>query len=198
MSRARVLWLVLSFGLAVGANQAMKARVPYALLAGERTMATGSLWLDDGGGHIELKLVTIHVVATAIRRPFAAPIPVRELWLRSPEQDDQAAPDLELFADFSAPDGRVIDAEARDANELAQRDLPILTRAMGSDARSRIRLPGSKTPAFVSEGHLLIKEALHLQNATSWRIQGNLKLLMREDGSERSVNGTLNARLVWD
>jgi hypothetical protein len=188
---------VLSFGLALGVNRVMRPRVSYGLLAGDRTIATGSLWLDDGNGRVELKLVTIHVVASAIRRPFAPPIAVRELWIRSPDQDGQTAPDLELFADFSAPD-RVIDAEARDANELTQRELPILAQALGSDARSRIRLPGSQQPALVSEGRLLIREALHTQTAASWRIQGDLKLSMHEGGSERSVSGTLNARLVWD
>lgn len=198
MNRWQPLWLLISFGLALGANRVMKPRVSYALAAGERSMATGSLWFQDNGARVELKLVTIHVVASAIRRPFAQALPVRELWIRSPEQDGQPAPDLELFADFSAADGHEIDADARDSTELCQRDLAILPVALGSDTRSRIRFPGAEVPAFVSEGRLFIKNAMMIEAAASWRIEADLQLVVRENGNQRNLNGTLSARLVWD
>jgi hypothetical protein len=198
VSRWRPLWLVCSFGLAVGANHWTKPRVPYVLSAGERTMATGSLWLEDKGERVAFPLVTIHVVATAVRRAFADPLVVRALWIRSPESDGQSAPDLELFVDFNAPDGRVIDAHARDPNELRQRDLPVLPAAIGGAARSHIRFAGSEDPAFVSEGRLFIRQALNTEVAASWRIEGDLDLLVQQHGAERHLKGMLAARLVWD
>lgn len=198
MTRWQPLWLLLALGLSVGANRAMRPRVAYELAAGERSMATGSLWFQEHGARIELKLVTIHVVASAIRRPFTAAVPVRELWIRSPEQDGQAAPDLELFVDFSAPDGHEIDASAGDASELTQRELPILAVAVGSEVRSRVRFPAAETAALVSEGSLLIKEAINTDAAASWRIEGDVQLVVHEDGNERNLRGKLSARLVWD
>jgi hypothetical protein len=197
MNRWQPLWLLLAFGIALGTNRAMRPRMVYELAAGERDMATGSLWLQESETRIEVKLVTIHVVASAIRRPFAAPLPVRELWIRSPEQDGPS-PDLELFVDFSAADGHEIDASARDAGVLTERELPILAVAKGSDVHSRVRLPGADTPAFVSEGSVLIKEAIATDAAASWRIEGTLHLVARDQGNERQLNGKLSARLVWD
>jgi hypothetical protein len=198
MSRWQPLWLLLACGIALGANRAMRPRMLYELAAGERDMATGSLWLQENETRIEVKLVTIHVVARAIRRPFAAAIPVRELWIRSPEQDGQPDPDLELFVDFSAADGHEIDAAARDTAVLSERELPILAVAKGSDVRSRVRLPGAETPAFVSEGSVLINEAIATDAAASWRIEGTVRLVARDQGNERHLNGKVSARLVWD
>jgi hypothetical protein len=198
VNRLQPLWLALSIGLAFGANRVMKPRLPYVLAPGERTMATGSLRLEDASGRVELKLVTIHVIATSIPRPFARPIEVRELWIRSPEQDGQSAPDLELFVDFQAPDGREIDADARNPSVLCERDLAILPAAIGGQARSQIRLPGAETAATITEGRLFIKNALPTEATATFRIEGELHLTVRDNGSERNLGGALSARLVWD
>jgi hypothetical protein len=199
VSRWQPLWPLLALGLAAGVNQLMRPRVDYALAAGERTLATGTLTLQDGGQKHELKLITLRVIATDVARVFAAPLLVRTLWLRSPE-DAQAAPDLELFADLTPTDGSAIATDARDVSVLRARPLPIMARAPGSDARSRVRFPGAAAPALVSRGQLLVREALELQRgdpAQGWRIRGELSLTLADGGQERAVSGALNAKLLW-
>jgi len=201
VSRWQPLWLLLAFGLAAGVNALMKPRVEYPLSEGERTMATGALTLQDAGRRHELKLITARVVATDVGRIFAAPLAVRAIWLRSPEEDGQTAPDLELFADLAPADGSALAADARTASAVRARELPIVARAVGSDARSRVRVPGAAAPSLVSRGQLLIREALELQPgdpAQGWRIRGELTLSLSDAGEdERPVTGTLSARLLW-
>ncbi len=197
VNRWQPLWLLLCFGLAVAVNHLMRPRVPYTLSPGERTMATGTLWLDDHGQRRRVELTTVHVVAVDLRRPFADALEVRELWLRSPEQDDQVEPDFELFVDFakSEPDGGW---RERGPKALAGSDLPILTAAVGSTTRSRIRFAGAEQPSLVDAGSLRIREALPVEAASMFRIEGELELEVHEQGASRSVHGSFNARLLWD
>jgi hypothetical protein len=200
VSRWQPLWLLLALGLAAGVNALMKPRVEYALSAGERTLATGAVTLQDAEQSHELKLITLRVVAADVARVFAAPLVVRALWLRSPEEAGQAAPDLELFADLNPPDGSAIAADARNMTAIRARELPIVARAPGSGARSRVRFPGASAPALVSRGQLLIREALELQRgdpAQGWRIRGELTLSLSDGGNERSVTGALRAKVLW-
>lgn len=196
MSRLRPIVLLLSFGLAAGANHWFRPRILYEMPAGERALATGSLALLEGAERIEWKLVTVHPVEVTIRRVLAEPIAVSELWLRSPEQDARSQPDLELFVDFAGGSGQA--AGGSGPSVLLQRELPVLARAIGGDARSRVRLPGASTAAQVSEGKLVIDELLGTESQANYRIAGKLSLVVREDDRERVLNGTFNARLFWD
>jgi hypothetical protein len=188
----RPVWLLLSFGLAVATNHFMRPRVSYAATEGERTMPTGSLWLEDGGPRRQLQLTTLHAVFADVRRPFAAPLTVRELWIRSPEQAGQGGPDLELFVDFGA-----VVADPAGPAEIVKQKLPLLQAAIGSTARSRIRFAGAEKPSMIREGQLLIREILPTEAAAMWRIDGELELVVVDGGTTRTLHGKLNARLAW-
>jgi hypothetical protein len=153
-------------------------------------MTTGSLRLDEGSG-IELKLATIRTVVAELRRPLAEPLRVRELWLRGPEREGQGAPDLELFVDLASAEGRTI-------RDLRNHELPVIAVALASDRRSRVRLPGSDAHALVSEGQLVLKEVFTTDSAGTFRVEGGLKLVVRENAQERALAGHFSARLLSD
>lgn len=200
MSRLQPLWLLLCIGVAAGTNHLTKPHVAYDLSAGERSMGTGTLWIEDAGERHEFKLVTIQVVAAEVPRLMAETIIVRELWLRSPEGEVGAPPDLELFIDFGPTTGAAIDAHARDVNLLTGRELPLLAAGLGSDARSRVRLPGFSTAAPIPQGNLRITRALDLakdESAATFRIEGELTLMLHEETGDRAIRGGLSARLRW-
>ena len=200
MSRLQPVWLLLCIGVSAGTNHLTKPHVAYELSVGERSMGTGTLWLEDAGERHEFKIVTMQVVAAEVPRLLADTITVRELWLRSPEEEIGASPDLELFVDWSAADGHVIDAHARDAGLLTSRDLPVLAAGVGGEARSHVRLPGFSNAAPVSAGTLRITRALDLaknETEATYRVEGDLTLLLHDEAGDRTVRGGLSARLRW-
>jgi len=193
VTRWQPLWLACSFALAVGVNQLMRPRVAYELSPGERALTTGSLHVHDWNGPHDLKLATIHLVTGSVRRPFAAPFVVRELWIRSPEQDGQGGPDLELFVDYDAAG-----AEPRGPSDIGGRDLPVLRRASGGNTRSRMRFAGAEKPLEVREGSVKLGEALPTDTASIFRVEGELDLMLSTENGLRPLHGRFNARLVWD
>jgi hypothetical protein len=197
MNRLQPLWLLLALGLAAALNHWMKPRADYALSIGERTISTGTLWFEtDEHQREEFQLVTMQVVARDVPRLLADPQVVRTLWVRSPEQDG-AAPDLELFVDLVG-EGPAIAADARDVAPLHARRLPIVAEAVGGDARSRVRFRGADTPVQVSEGELILAEAVALGDASQgWRVQGSVRVSVGEGDHARVLDGGFSARLVW-
>ncbi|HMI89888.1 MAG TPA: hypothetical protein VK509_00930 [Polyangiales bacterium] len=198
MTRWHALWLVASFAISAGTNRAMAPHVEHELTPGQRTLVTGTLRFEGGHGE-ELKVVNVFVVAHDLRRVLAAPLQVRELLVRSAEANDGGEPDLELFFDFGDA-SHPIAADARDVAELRERDLPLLATGLGSEVRSRVRFPGAAAPAFAREGSLRIGEVYELaddENGATWRIEADVRLTLLEGGHERTVQGTLNARLTW-
>ena len=150
-------------GLSAGVNHVMQPKVDYALTAGERTMTTGSLTFEQNGRIYRFKLATIHVVTADVPRLFTEPYPVRALWVRSPEEEGQAAPDLELLFDMAAGASGPMDPGARDIAQLRARPLVVLPKAPGAEQRSHVRLPGTEAPLAISAGDLVISKALQLQ-----------------------------------
>ena len=196
VTRWHTLWLLASFAISFGTNRAMTPRVEHELSPGQRALATGTLRFEGTGE--ELKIVNVFVVAQDLRRVLAAPLQVRELLIRGPEPTEGQEPDLELFFDFS--DKHAIELDARDIAELRERDLPLLATGIGSQLRSRLRFPGAAEPSFVREGSLRIGDVYELdddENGASWRITADVQLTLAEGERERTVKGTLNARLTW-
>jgi hypothetical protein len=198
VTRWHALWLVASFAISAGTNRTMAPRVVHELTPGQRMLVTGTLRFDGGQGD-EIKVVNVFVLAQDLRRVLAAPLQVRELLVRSAEPNDGGEPDLELFFDFH-DESHPIAADARDAAELRERDLPLLATGVGSEVRSRVRFPGAAAPAFAREGSLRIGEVYELEdddNGATWRIEADMRLTLVEGGHDRTVQGTLNARLTW-
>ena len=150
MKGLQALGLVGSLGIAAATNHFMKPRVTYDMPIGDRSMATGTLWLQDAGVRRELPVVTWNVIAADVPRVFAKPVLVRELWLRSPEGQTGEPSDLELFVDFGGQEGQVLDAQALHVESLRGLPLPVLGVALGSEASSRVRLPGSPAALLVT------------------------------------------------
>jgi hypothetical protein len=123
------------------------------------------------------------------------PLVVRELWLRSPEQGGQD-PDLELFVEFGRD--RDVDPGLRSVAALTERDLPVLVVGRGTDARSRVRLPGASAASMVSGGSLRIARAVADPSAPGWHVEGDLNLTLRDGDVEHSMQARLNARLIWN
>jgi hypothetical protein len=124
---------------------------------------------------------------------------VRELWLFSAEADAQSEPDLQVFFDFG---GAVppVDVNARSADILVGRELAVLPAGLGSRMHSRLRLPGAPTPWAVTGGTLFIENAVAVaatDDGSSWRIEGDLKLVVRGDNAEQRVKGKFHALMAW-
>ncbi len=200
MNRWQPLYLLGCIGLSAGANHVMRPKVDYALGAGERTLTTGSLTFEQEGRIYRFKLATIHVITADVPRLLTEPLSVRELWVRSPEESGQAAPDVELLFDLAAGAPGPIDPAARDVGMLRSRPLAVVPEARGAELRSLVRLPGTDAPAEIRAGDLFISEALQLQKgdpSQGWRVRGDLQLTMLDGDHERPLTGKLDARLVW-
>lgn len=198
VNRWQPLWLLLCLGLSAGVNRAMQPALPYELSAGERTMSTGTLRLQEDAVSHDFRLISMYVIAADVPRLLADPLTVRELWLRSPEEGGDGA-DLELFFDLGS-EGAVRDLQLRDARALRGRRLPVISGASGADIRSRVRLPGAAEPVPVREGTLVIEEVLALDPgnpAQGFRVRAGLQLSLAAEDAERHMGGELNARLVW-
>ena len=200
MNRWTPLYLVGCIGLSAGVNHVMRPRVDYALSAGERTMTTGSLTFEQDGRLYRFKLGTIHVVSEDVPRLFTEPLSVRALWLRSPEETGQTAPDLELLFDIATGAPVAIELAARDIDLVRSRPLSVLPEAPGAQISSHVRLPGPEAPAEITAGDIVISEALQLQKgdpSQGYRVRGELQLTMLDGDRERPLTGKFDARLVW-
>jgi hypothetical protein len=194
-----LLWISVSMGLSTGVNELTRARFEYTTEDAARSEATGSLELQSQSGRHKFDLTTVRVVAGAATRLWGSPIVVRELWLASSEPDAAGDPDLELFVDFAGAEPPV-DVDARVIDSLLRRELPVLPLALGSQTRSRIRLPGSPNAGHVVEGSMVIRQALPVsgvQQGASWRIEGDLQLTVAEGKSRHRLTGPVNAVLAW-
>lgn len=178
-------------------NQVLAPKVDYALGVGERALSTGTLVLEHEGRKHRFPLVNMHVVAADVPRILGEPIAVRVLWTRSPEDEEQPSPDIELLFDMAAGSERAIDPRLPDAQAFRGRPLPVIVRAQGAELRSQVRMPGASQPVEVAAGELLITEVLELRKGApgeGWRIHGELALSLA-DGDRAS--GTVDARLLW-
>jgi hypothetical protein len=184
LNRWQPLYLLGCIGLSTGLNHVMQPKVDYALSAGERTMTTGSLTFEQEGRIYRFKLATIHVVTADVPRLLADPFSVRALWVRSPEESGQAAPDVELLFDMAEGAPAPIDPATRDVAQL----------------RSRVRLPGTEAPLVITGGDFVIDEALQLQKgdpSQGFRVRGDLHLTTEVGDRQQLLSGKLDARLVW-
>jgi hypothetical protein len=194
-----VIGFLLACAAAAGCNELTRVRVPYTPSNGARTLATGTLTIEDAGGTHPIKLATIQVVALDAPRRFGTPLVVRELWLRSPDSNgDESSLDLELFAEFGRD--REVDARAREIAAIAGHELRVLAVGRGTIARSRMRVPGATTPSAVTSGSLRIEQARPIDEpgTASWSVEGTIDLALRDGGQDRHVLGTLRGRLSWN
>lgn len=195
-----IVWALASVGLSIGVNDWTKPKVEYPLSIGERTMSTGSLELEVGSSTHKFGLIDLHTVAKDVHQTFGRVVVAREIWVRSPQEDEETPPDLELFFGFQEGHG-FIPADARDVGLLMGRPLPVLVKPLGREGSSRVRFPGSEEPVPVVRGTLTIEDAIEFETpdaAASWRVRGELELVVREGESDRTVRGRLRARLVWN
>ena len=120
-----ILWAVVSVALSWGVNEWTKPRVEYPLGIGQRTMSTGNATLQVGSSEHKFGLIDVHTVARDVHQVFGRVLTPREIWIRSPQEDEETPPDLELFFDFA--DGQeFIYAEARDIKVLTDRPIVLL------------------------------------------------------------------------
>jgi hypothetical protein len=123
---------------------------------------------------------------------------VRQLLLRGALGDDQTETDLELFVDLVGPVGRPVDPRSRTDEAFKGKALSVVPRALAGGPPSRVRLPGSDGPAFVTQGTLTLNEALQLEPGV-WRVRGDLDVELEQESGERtSLFGRLAGRLVWE
>lgn len=199
MSKWQPIWLVLSFALVYGANRGLAPTLPYEMPAVARTMATGVLELSVGGQAHQLKLVTGVLVVAALQPLLAEAKPVRLLWMRGVEEGEGSDPDVELFVD-TIGDGRLPDVSNGDIAPLREASLPVLAVAPGSDARSRVRLPGDSAPRRVRSGSLMVKRVLQVEAGVEGarsRMEGTLQLVLeREGGDPEPVSGRFELRVA--
>jgi hypothetical protein len=197
MSKWQPIWLALCVAIAYAANRGLAPKVGYEMALAARTMPTGALKLSVSGHAQELKLATVVIVADALRPLLASERPVRVLWLRGTEDGQGGEPDVELFVDLI--DGSFVpDVAAGDLGFLRDRALPVLERAPGSTARSRVRLPGDSAARTVQHGSLNVTRVLALDAGTEGarsRVEGRLQLSF-EAGDPQMIDGTFDVRVA--
>jgi len=197
MTKLHAVWLVASFAISYGANQALAPRLDYATWADGPTLASGELSVS-GGGRTTIKLVDIRVITADVDTLFGDELAVRQLLLRGALGDGQTETDLELFVDLVGPEGRPIDPRSRTEDAFKGKALAVVPRALAGGPPSRVRLPGSDGPAFVTQGTLTLNEALQLEPGI-WRVRGDLDVELEQENGERSaLFGRLAGRLVWE
>jgi hypothetical protein len=200
MTKFHLIWLLASVGISWFVNDRSGPEVDFALDAGELAMSRGTASLDGPPGSVELDLIDIHVVATDVPQFLGPTLHPRELWIRSPQEDEGSEPDLEIFVDLQAEDGPTFGATDRNVEHLVDRELALLVRPLGRPGVSRVRFPGADHATEVVEGTFVIDEALELDTddaPAAWRIRGRLDMLVRDGDLEQPVSGSVRARLLW-
>lgn len=197
MSKLHAVWFVASFAISYGANHALAPRLDYAPWADGPTLASGELSVT-GAGRSAIKLVDIRLISADVHTVFGGELAVRQLLLRGALGDGQNETDVELFVDMVGPQGRPFDQRARTEDAFKGKALAIVPRALAGGPPSRVRLPGSDAPAFVTQGTLTLNEALQVEPGI-WRVRGDLDVELEQEGGERTaLFGRIAGRLVWD
>jgi hypothetical protein len=194
--------MLLCIALSASVNRTMKPPSAYVLSPVERMLATGNLSLFEAvrSRTYTFPLITIHVVAADTQRLLATPIVIRELWVRTPEQKD-LPPDLEMFLDFGGDKFAPMPPDACDIEPLRGQPVPLARHAEDSEQISRLRMPGTSESSAIVAGKLTLQEALELEKGNpsqGWRVRARLELTVRDGDITRYLDGTLNARLVWE
>jgi hypothetical protein len=200
VTKFHLIWLLASVGISYFINEQSKPVVDFSLDAGELAMPRGTASLDGPPGEVEVDLIDIHVVARDVPQFLGPTLHARELWIRSPQQDEGAEPDLEVFVDLQDPEAATLGVKDRDPEHFVDRELPILVRPLGRPGVSRVRFPGADHAAEVVEGTFVIDQALELDTDDApgaWRIRGRLDMLVRDGDLEQPVSGSVRSRLLW-
>jgi len=195
VTKFHAAWLVASFLISLGANELLAPRFDYAAAAGSGTLASGEL-IASGIARGTLKLVDLRVVAADVEMAVGSPLPVRVLVLRGALGEEQTETDLEMFVDLSPEEGRPIAVDARSMDAIKGRALKVLPRAIASDLRSRVRLPGADGPAYVKGGSLTLNEALQTEPG-AWRVRGELDIEVETASEVISLFARLSGKVVW-
>lgn len=201
MIKWHVLWALSSLGLAFGINAQMAPSLTFDAEAPDLGVGSGKLRLEQGASVHEFELVEIRALTQDVDRVFGPTLHVRELLLRSPQQDESSTPDVVLYVDFGSVEGVSIPANARDIGPIRDRELAVLASPVGRPLHSEIRLPGDAEATRIVSGTLSITDAVELPDqdgAAVWRVNGVLALEpAREEGAE-ALSGDFRARLTWD
>ena len=200
MKVLHIVWALVSIGLSVGINDWTKPKVEYPLTIGQMTMSTGTVTLKVGSSQHQYALIDLHTVAADVHQVFGRVLTAREVWIRSPQEDEATPPDLELFFDFGDGQG-FIAKDKRDIKLLLERPIPVRLRPLGREGSSSIRFPGTGEPSEVGEGTLTLEDAIEFETAdaaASWRVRGELDLVVRDGDAQKTVRGHLRARMVWN
>ena len=195
MTKLHAIWFALSFAISFGANHVLAPSLDYSAWSGGPTLASGDLSVS-GGERAKVRLVDIRVITADVAATFGEPLAVRELLLRGALDEGQTETDLEMFVDLAPEHGRPIAANARAMDGFKNTPLPVLARARANGPPSRIRLPGSDAPAFVTSGTLTLSEVLQIEPGL-WRVRGELHVELEQNGDATSLFGRLSGRVVW-
>jgi hypothetical protein len=196
MTKLHAIWFVLSFVISFGANRVLAPSLDYSAWSGGPTLASGDLTTSGSGRHT-IKLVDIRVISADVSTTFGGTLAVRHLLLRGALGEGQTETDFEMFADLAPEGGRGIDTTAPAVDDFKNAALPVLPRARANGPQSRVRLPGSDGPAFVTRGTLTFSEVLQIEPGL-WRVRGELDVeLEQSNGEASSLFARLAGRMVW-
>lgn len=196
MTKLHAIWFVLSFVISFGANQVLAPSLDYSAWSGGPTLASGDLTMLGGGRH-KIPLVDIRAISADVSTTFGGTLAVRQLLLRGALGEGQTETDLEMFVDLVPEGSRGIDTSSPKVDAFKNVVLPVLPRARANGPHSRVRLPGSDGPAFVTRGTLKLSEVLEIEPG-SWRVRGELDVELEQSSGEASaLFARLAGRMVW-
>lgn len=201
VSVARILWAVASAGLAVGANMQLAPTFTRAYDRAQYELKTGAvtLQIDRKGAPVELPLANVHLVTTSFTH-VGKVYDVRELSLRAAD-DIISTPRLQLFATLPSARGQDPAESGHNPALLRGRELPLERSGyLGSAPSYFVLAPDEPLP--VISGTLRFDSieppppgeppgAGHVAS-------GTLRMQVETEDGVRSVQGRVEARLVWD
>ncbi|HEX2677863.1 MAG TPA: hypothetical protein VHM19_14520 [Polyangiales bacterium] len=199
MTVGRVVWGILSAAIAVLVNLQQKASFVHDYDRAEYESRTGQVTLHGSPGVGEVPLANVHIVTTDFHH-VGKSYPIREVVVRAAD-DVLATPRLELFAGLPGHGMRDLAEGPHLPTALRGIDLPIQPTGFMGERSSYVLLLRDERAAVVS-GVLRFDDVTEVPGTaasqTVYMASGELRMQVETQDGLRTVNGKLEARLVWD
>jgi hypothetical protein len=196
VSFGKVVWALLSVGLAYGANEQFRPSFVREYDATQQSVVTGKLTLQLGAKTSEMPLVNMHIVTADVQH-VGKHYAVRELTMTSPTG---AARPLRIHVSLPEDDGVDYSLGFRDPRRLRELPLRVLPSGRLGTSASYLVQDGDREDSIVG-GKLVLSriepygdDPVHL----GYSAHGRLDLEVETPSGLKILAATVEGRVIWD
>ncbi len=194
MSVGKLVWALVSCGLAFGLNLQLKPIIEPQYSATESSTSSGTLTLRGVG---EIPITTVHLTAVNVEH-LGKVFKLRELMLRTPP-DASGSSQLELYASLPEQAGDDLVTGPHDPTVFRQVELPMVPVGRLGRRPSHVLLAHKRIAVVLGTLTLTDVEPADEDGASgAYHVHGRVELQVERERGIDLLSGTLDARLIWD